>query len=196
MQKQADAAGKIDWVVSIDSTIARVHQHGATLARDTGGSTESEIRGSSRLTTALAGPAAADDQPSGRRWSRQAAGDGGHRRERERRTAMMTAVLEDIRVPRAGKGRPRTRRIGCSRTRGTRQRLAVPGCVNAGSRRRSPNEMTRSRTAVRSRGQADRLRRRAEGALQGPQRRERCFNRSSNGVGSRCAQTSSPAATA
>ena len=40
VQKQADAAGKIDWVVSIDSTIARVHQHGSTLARDTGGSTE------------------------------------------------------------------------------------------------------------------------------------------------------------
>ena len=38
VQKQADAAGKIDWVVSIDSTIARVHQHGATLNRDTGGS--------------------------------------------------------------------------------------------------------------------------------------------------------------
>ncbi|RKW99598.1 transposase, partial [Corynebacterium diphtheriae] len=26
VQKQADAAGEIDWVVSIDSTIARVHQ--------------------------------------------------------------------------------------------------------------------------------------------------------------------------
>ena len=42
VQKQADAAGKIDWVVSIDSTIARVHQHGATLKRDTGGSAESQ----------------------------------------------------------------------------------------------------------------------------------------------------------
>lgn len=42
VQKQADANGKIDWVVSIDSTIARVHQHGATLARDTGGSAESQ----------------------------------------------------------------------------------------------------------------------------------------------------------
>lgn len=42
VQKQADAAGKIDWVVSIDSTIARVHQHGATLARNTGGSAESQ----------------------------------------------------------------------------------------------------------------------------------------------------------
>jgi transposase len=42
VQKQAAAAGKIDWVVSIDSTIARVHQHGATLNRDTGGSSESQ----------------------------------------------------------------------------------------------------------------------------------------------------------
>ena len=42
VQTQADAAGKIDWVVSIDSTIARVHQHGATLSRDTGGSAESQ----------------------------------------------------------------------------------------------------------------------------------------------------------
>ena len=36
VRKQADAAGRIDWVVSIDLTIARVHQHGATLKRDTG----------------------------------------------------------------------------------------------------------------------------------------------------------------
>lgn len=44
VQKQSDAAGKLDWVVSIDSTIARVHQHGATLRRDadTGGSVESQ----------------------------------------------------------------------------------------------------------------------------------------------------------
>jgi transposase len=42
VQKQSDAAGKLDWVVSIDSTVARVHQHGATLARDTGGSVESQ----------------------------------------------------------------------------------------------------------------------------------------------------------
>lgn len=42
VHERADAAGKIDWVVSIDSTIARVHQHGATLKRDTGGCTESQ----------------------------------------------------------------------------------------------------------------------------------------------------------
>ncbi len=42
VQNRADAAGKIDWVVSFDSTIARVHQRGATLKRDAGGSAESQ----------------------------------------------------------------------------------------------------------------------------------------------------------
>jgi transposase len=43
----ADAAGELDWKVSVDSTIVRVHQHGATAARSsappgrrTGGSGE------------------------------------------------------------------------------------------------------------------------------------------------------------
>jgi transposase len=47
LQVQADAVGEIDWRVSVDSTIARVHQHGATAARSaltstshTGGATE------------------------------------------------------------------------------------------------------------------------------------------------------------
>lgn len=35
----------LDWVTSIDSTIVRVHQHGATLTRTTGGSSElQEVR--------------------------------------------------------------------------------------------------------------------------------------------------------
>jgi hypothetical protein len=34
---EADAAGLVDWAVSIDSTIIRAHQHAATLKRDTGG---------------------------------------------------------------------------------------------------------------------------------------------------------------
>ena len=42
VQAQSDAAGRLDWVVSIDSTIARVHQHGATLPRDTGGTVEQQ----------------------------------------------------------------------------------------------------------------------------------------------------------
>lgn len=40
VQALAHAKGDLDWVASIDSTIVRVHQHGATLARDTGGRNE------------------------------------------------------------------------------------------------------------------------------------------------------------
>lgn len=46
VQSLAQQAGDLDWVTSIDSTIVRVHQHGATLPRVTGGSTElQEVRG-------------------------------------------------------------------------------------------------------------------------------------------------------
>lgn len=37
---QADAAGEIDWIVSVDSTINRAHQHGTNLSRNTGGRPE------------------------------------------------------------------------------------------------------------------------------------------------------------
>lgn len=37
VQAAAAAQGEVEWTVSVDSTITRVHQHGATLARDTGG---------------------------------------------------------------------------------------------------------------------------------------------------------------
>ena len=47
LPSEADAKGEIDWNVSVDSTIVRVHQHGATAARSevtvtahTGGSVE------------------------------------------------------------------------------------------------------------------------------------------------------------
>ncbi|WP_420855166.1 IS5 family transposase [Rhodococcus koreensis] len=36
----ADAGGNLDWAVSVESTVVRVHQHGANAARHTGGSTE------------------------------------------------------------------------------------------------------------------------------------------------------------
>ena len=45
---EADAAGEIDWSVSIDSTINRAHQHSTTLPRadrDTGGGVESHESG-------------------------------------------------------------------------------------------------------------------------------------------------------
>ena len=37
---RADAAGLIDWNVSVDSTINRAHQHATNLPRHTGGTTE------------------------------------------------------------------------------------------------------------------------------------------------------------
>ena len=37
---EADAAGQIEWAVSVDSTINRAHQHAANLPRLTGGSIE------------------------------------------------------------------------------------------------------------------------------------------------------------
>lgn len=37
---EADAADRIDWSVSVDSTISRAHQHAANLTRDTGGPIE------------------------------------------------------------------------------------------------------------------------------------------------------------
>ncbi|WP_395874939.1 IS5 family transposase [Curtobacterium sp. PhB137] len=110
VQKQADAAGKIDWVVSIDSTIARVHQHGATLARDTGGAANHKNpwfeppdhgigRSRGGLTTKLHLVCDGRGRPLGMMIT------GGNIND----TTMMTAVLEDIHVPRDGKGRPRTR---------------------------------------------------------------------------------------
>ena len=40
LMAQADAAGRIDWSVNVDSTINRAHQHGTYLPRVTGGATE------------------------------------------------------------------------------------------------------------------------------------------------------------
>jgi transposase len=40
LQARADAAGRLDWRVSVDSSISRVHQHGATAARTPGGPSE------------------------------------------------------------------------------------------------------------------------------------------------------------
>ena len=34
---QADAEGLVDWSVSVDSTIARAHQHATSITRHTGG---------------------------------------------------------------------------------------------------------------------------------------------------------------
>jgi len=48
---QADAAGELDWVVAVDSTIVRAHQHAA-------GAREKGHRSASRTTMPSADPAA------------------------------------------------------------------------------------------------------------------------------------------
>ena len=55
-QADADAAGELDWLVAADSTLVRVHQHGAS-ARRVGGNA-STVRGDD------------DDQEGGRRPGR------------------------------------------------------------------------------------------------------------------------------
>lgn len=54
----AESAGVIDWAVSVDSTIARAHRHATNVARHTGAGSNYNNPASSRLTTALAVPAA------------------------------------------------------------------------------------------------------------------------------------------
>ncbi len=49
---QADAAGELDWAVSVDSTIVRAHQHSAT-AKRTG---EDDLENTARLPARTRGP--------------------------------------------------------------------------------------------------------------------------------------------
>ena len=51
LQAQADADGELDWRVSVDSTVARVHQHAATARR----LPASSGRSSARLLTHTGG---------------------------------------------------------------------------------------------------------------------------------------------
>ena len=49
---EADAAGQVDWKVSVDATIARAHQYGTNTTRpdqDTGGKVESQESADQRV---------------------------------------------------------------------------------------------------------------------------------------------------
>ena len=72
----ADAAGVVNWAVSVDSTIIRAHQHAATLARDTGGRIElhESARRAGRSRARPVPRRVVDEDSPARRRSRPAAG--------------------------------------------------------------------------------------------------------------------------
>ena len=111
LQARADAAGLITWDVSVDSTVARAHQHaaGARKAGDLQVEPPGGIQiepadhalGRSRggLTTKLHLGCEQGQRPLSIVVTAGQRGD----------SPQFTAVIEGIRVPRCGRGRPRTR---------------------------------------------------------------------------------------
>jgi transposase len=111
LQARADAAGLITWDVSVDSTIARAHQHAAGARRDPDGQKEppggitvepgDHALGRSRggWTTKLHLACEQGQKPLSMLLT------GGQRGD----SPQFIPVLQRIRVPRPGGGRPRTR---------------------------------------------------------------------------------------
>ncbi|WP_435851836.1 IS5 family transposase [Streptomyces umbrinus] len=105
IQAHADAAGDIDWLVQIDSTVVRAHQHAAATGRK-GGSTgrmnhNDHALGRSRggLTTKIHLACDGKGRPLAIMLTP------GQRHD----SVCARPLLERIRVPRAGLGRPRSR---------------------------------------------------------------------------------------
>ncbi|MFB6890956.1 IS5 family transposase [Kitasatospora sp. NPDC056327] len=103
IQAEKDAAGDIDWLVSVDSTIVRAHQHatGGKRGPSTGDEAGDHALGRSRggLSTKLHLACDGRGRPLGFVLT------GGNTNDCTR----LEPVLESIRVPRVGPGRPRTR---------------------------------------------------------------------------------------
>ncbi|MDQ7907533.1 IS5 family transposase [Phytohabitans sp. ZYX-F-186] len=111
LQAMADAAGRIVWDVSVDSTVARAHQHAAGARKNAAAQAEppggvrdepaDHALGRSRggLTTKLHLGCEQGQKPLSIVLTAGQRGD----------NPQFIAVLEGIRVPRLGGGRPRTR---------------------------------------------------------------------------------------
>ncbi|WP_438270660.1 IS5 family transposase [Streptomyces platensis] len=97
-QARADAAGDIDWLVSVDSTVVRAHQHAAGARK---GAPQSGTLGRSRggLTSKIHLACDAVGRPLAFTVTSGNTND----------CTQFTAVMEAIRVPRLGPGRPRVR---------------------------------------------------------------------------------------
>ncbi|WP_406116402.1 IS5 family transposase [Streptomyces sp. NBC_01014] len=96
-QARADAAGDIDWLVSVDSTIVRAHQHAAGARK--GGRSHALGRSRGGLTSKIHLACDAVGRPLAFTLT------GGNTND----CTQFTAVMEAIRVPRVGPGRPRVR---------------------------------------------------------------------------------------
>ncbi|AVI00316.1 IS5 family transposase (plasmid) [Streptomyces sp. WAC00288] len=97
-QAKADAAGDIDWTVSVDSTIVRAHQHAAG-ARKGGAKARPSAGPEAGLTSKIHLVCDAIGRPLAFVLT------GGNTND----CTQFTAVMDAIRVPRTGPGRPRTR---------------------------------------------------------------------------------------
>src|SRR3954447_464874 len=150
VQGAAAAQGRVQWTVPVDSTITRVHQHGATLARDTGGLdrvTRIRVIGSaisSRLTTRLAAPAAVSparsiSRPTARagHWGWCSPGETPPTPRSSPRCSTPSASAMDVRAARAPDP------TGCWPTRPTPPRPTAATSATAASRSPSPNARTR-----------------------------------------------------
>jgi Transposase and inactivated derivatives len=96
-QARADAAGDIDWLVSVDSTIVRAHQHAGGSKRGLRSPALGRSRGG--LTSKIHLACDALGRPLAFTLT------GGNTND----CTQFTAVMEAIRVPRMGPGRPRVR---------------------------------------------------------------------------------------
>ncbi|MFD6919688.1 IS5 family transposase [Streptomyces sp. NPDC059944] len=97
-QAHADSVGDIDWLVSVDSTIVRAHQHAAG-APKRGARSPGLGRSRGGLTSKIHLACDSVGRPLAFTLT------GGNTND----CTQFTAVMEAIRVPRAGPGRPRTR---------------------------------------------------------------------------------------
>ncbi|MFI6210332.1 IS5 family transposase [Streptomyces sp. NPDC051041] len=96
-QARADAAGDIEWLVSVDSTIVRAHQHGRSAKKGL------RIPGLGRSRGGLTSKIHLACDAAGRPLAFTVTG--GNTND----CTQFTAVMEAIRVPRLGPGRPRVR---------------------------------------------------------------------------------------
>ncbi|WP_437104838.1 IS5 family transposase [Streptomyces sp. enrichment culture] len=97
-QARADAAGNIDWLVSVDSTVVRAHQHAAGAPKR-----GLRIPGLGRSRGGLTSKIHLACDAVGRPLAFTVTG--GNTND----CTQFTAVMEQIRVPRIGPGRPRVR---------------------------------------------------------------------------------------